>query len=481
MAEQSLKDKTVKGVGWTAAESVLRYGISFVVGIILARLLSPDEYGLIGIMTIFISVFEVIIDGGFIYALIRKQNAKEIDYCTVFYTNLLLSIVMAGVLFASAGLIAKFFYRAELLPLMRVMCFIVIINALSLVQKARLTKALDFKTQTKVSVTAAVLSGGIGVWMAYSGYGVWALVAQQLSNAGLATLFYWMVNHWWPKVQFSVESFKDMWTFGWKLMLSGIFNKLSGQLHHLVIGKAFSPATLGQYTRAHQFGSIFSDNLTSVIQRVTYPVMSKIQDDPVRLKDAYRRVIKTSVFPTFIMMLCLAAVAKSLIIVLLGEKWLPAAFMLQILCFSMMLYPLQALNLNAIQVMGRSDLTLRINIIKNLLIVVPITVGLLTNVYWMLLADVIRSYMCYYLNAYYCKPLLNYSMKEQLYDILPSLYIAVGVSVPVYLLSFLPLASYWVLTIQTGVGTILFFFVCRLIKPYEYNELKGILRSTIKK
>lgn len=481
MAEQSLKDKAVKGTVWTAIESVLRYGVSFVVGIILARLLSPDEYGLIGILTIFITIFEIIIDGGFINALIRKQNAKEIDYYTVFWTNLALSVVMAGILYGGAGLIAKFFEREELTALMRVMCFIVIINSLALVQKARLTKALDFKTQTKVTIISAVLSGVIGILMAYAGYGVWALVAQQLSNAGLNTLLYWIINRWWPKLQFSMESFRGMWDFGWKLMLSGIFNSLSSQLHSVVIGKAFSPATLGQYTRAYQFGSIFSGNVTSIVQRVSFPVLSTIQDDSVRLKEAYKRVIRVAMFPTFVLMLFLAAVAQPLITILIGEKWLQAAYMLQIISFSMMLHPLQALNLNAIQVMGRSDLTLRINIIKNVLIVIPVTVGILTNIYWMLLADVFRSFICYYLNAYYSKPIINYPIKEQVADVFPSLYVALGVAMPVFALSFLPISVYLLLPLQIIVGGCVFYLWCSKTKMYEYREILSIVSGIMRK
>lgn len=477
--EQSLKDKAVKGVGWTAAETVMRYGVSFVVGVILARLLSPDEYGLIGILTVFIAIFEVIINAGFIYALIRKNDAKEIDYCTVFYTNLVLSILMAGVLYAGAGLIADFFERAELRDLVHVMSSVLIINALSLVQKARLTVALNFKTQTTVSVTAAVISGIVGIVMAYLGYGVWALVMQQLSCSLLTTLLYWIVNKWIPKIQFSLDSFKEMWNFGWKLMLSGIFNSLSAQIHQIVIGKAFSPATLGQYTRANQFGSIFSDNLTGIVQRVTYPVMSKIQDDPIRLKESYRKVIKTTVFPTFVLMLCLAAVAKPLIVVLLGEKWTAASYMLQIICPFFMIYPLQALNVNVIQVMGRSDLTLRINIIKNLLTIIPVTIGLLTNIYWMLVADAVKSYLCYYLNAYYSKPLINYSIKEQIKDILPSLYVALAVSIPVFLLSFINISYFILLPIQLICGTVLFFFICKKFEIPEYAELKDIVIALI--
>lgn len=473
MAEQSLKDKTVKGTAWTAIESVLRYGVSFVVGIILARLLSPDEYGLIGILTIFITIFEIIIDGGFINALIRKQNAKEIDYCTVFWTNLMLSLIMAGILFSGAGLIARFFERAELVPLMHVMSSIVIINALSLVQKTRLTKALNFKTQTIVSVLSVVCSGIIGIWMAYAGFGVWALVAQQLSNAGIATLLYWIFNKWIPKFQFSVDSFRDMWNFGWKLLVSGLLNNLSGQLSHAVIGKVFSPATLGQYTRGNQFGALFSSNITTVVQRVTFPVLSEIQDDHARLKEAYRKVIRITVFPTFIMMMSLAACAKPLLIVLIGEKWIEAAYFLQIISFSLMLNPLHALNLNAIQVMGRSDLTLRINIIKNILIIIPISIGILTNIYWMLVAEVFRGYVCYYLNAYYSKPLLNYSIVEQIKDIWPSLRIALLVGLILYLISFLPVKPLLVLVVQAVTAIIITFVIYIKSDTYEIALIKG--------
>ena len=475
MSEDDLQQKTVRGIGWTAAESVLKYGVSFVVGVILARLLSPDEYGLIGILTIFITVFEIIIDGGFINALIRKQNAKGIDYSTVFFTNLVLSIFMAGVLFFSSDLIASFFKRPELIPLMRVMCSIVIINALSLVQKARLTKLLDFKTQTKVSLIAAICSGLIGVWMAYNGFGVWALIAQQLSNAGITTILFWLFIRWFPKFQFSIGSFKEMWGFGWKLMLSGIFNSVSSQLHQVVIGKVFSPATLGQYTRAMQFGNIFSANITTVVQKVTFPVLSEIQDDSTRLKNAYKKVIKLTVFPTFLCMMCLAACSKPLILLLLGEKWMQASYLLQILCFTMMLYPLHALNLNAIQVMGRSDLTLKINIYKNLLIIFPIIIGLIFNIYWMLIADFFRNCICYYLNAYYTKYVIDYPIKEQLYDVFPFLKICAIVAIPTYLLTLLPLNNLVVLLLQALCIFTITIVYCEMKRLDEYFILKQIV------
>lgn len=481
MAEQGLKDKTVRSVGWSAAETILRYGVSFVVGIILARLLSPDEYGLIGILTVFIAFSEVIIDGGFINALIRKQKAEDIDYCTVFYFNLVLSIVLAGIIFLCSGLIANFFNREELVSLTKVMSSILIINALALVQRTRLTKAINFKPLMKIGVASSVVSGAVGIAMAYKGFGVWALVGQQLSAATTNTILLWVANRWLPKLQFSVKSFKELWDFGWKLLVSGILNRLSSEIQHLIIGKIFSPATLGQYTRAHQFGSIFSSNVTTVVQKVTFPVLSTIQDDPERMKDAYKRVIKVTVLPTFVFMLGLAAVAKPLLFVLIGPKWDEAPYFLQIICFSLMLYPLHALNLNAIQVMGRSDLTLKINIIKNLLVVIPITLGLFFGIYWMLVANVARGYFSYYLNAYYSKPLLNYSIKEQISDIFPSLKVALITAVPVFLLSFIPISYYVLLPIQIVVGSIIAVAACEIMKLPEYFEIKTIVFKTIQK
>lgn len=475
MEEDSLKNKTLRGVGWSATDAVIRYGITFVVGIILARLLTPDQYGLIGILTIFVEIFNIIIDGGFSNALIRKKNAKDIDYSTVFVTNMGLSVIMAAALFFNAALIARFFKRPELVSLTRVMSVMILINALAVIQRVRLTKNIDFKTQTKVSFICGIISGGVGVGMALGGLGVWALVAQQISNAVLSTLFLWIFNKWVPSIKFSIDSFKDLWGFGWKLLASGLLNALSGQVQNAVIGKIYQSATLGQYTRASQFGSLFSGNLTAVIQRVTFPILSIIQDDPVRLKASYKRIIKLTIFPTFILMLCIAACAKALLYVLIGPQWGDAVVYLQIISFSMMLYPLHSLNLNAIQIMGRSDLTLRINIIKNLLMIFPIIIGIFINIYWMLLADVIRGYICYYLNVYYSGPLLKYSIKEQILDILPSFGIAIAVALPVYGLSFLSLPPALVLGIQIITSICLAILASEKTRLQEYIELKSIV------
>lgn len=464
---------------WSAIETGARYGISFLVGIVLARLLSPDEYGLIGILTIFINFFNVIVDGGFTNAIIRKQGAKDIDYCTVFYINFCVSFLLCIILFLCAPIIAQYFDREELVSLTRVMSLAVLINGLGIVQKAKLTKAIDFKSQTKISLTASFISGVVGIAMAAIGFGVWALVAQQLTQLSLNTILLWLSTKWLPKLQFSLESFRDLWSFGWKLLVSGILDSLSTEVTHAVVGKCYSPITLGKYTRAKQFSDIFSGSLTSIIQRVTYPVLSSIQDDAQRLKEAYRMVIKVTCLPTFILMMCLAAVSRPMILVLIGEQWEECAKYLQIICFSAMLFPLHALNLNAIQVMGRSDLTLKIKVLKTLLQIIPIMLGIIFNIYCMLIASIFTSLVAYYLNAYYSKPLLNYGINEQVKDILPSICISLIINLPIYLLSFLEYSPIFILCLQLIAFILISAILLEKSKLQEYLEIKNIVCTKI--
>ena len=265
MAEQSLKDKTVKGVGWSAADTFLGYGMSFVVGIVLARLLSPNEYGLIGLTTIFIVVLESIVDSGFSTALIRKKVATEDDYNTMFITNLVLSVLMFLLLFFCAPLIAKFFERPELIGLVRVMGILIIIQSFSIVQHTVLTKRIDFKTKTKSSLIAAIGSGIVGIGMAMGGCGVWSLVGQRLSKEFIYTLCLWIFNRWWPHFRYSFDSLRYMWGFGWKMLVSGLLDRIWTQLYQVVVGKFYSPATLGQYSRAKEYAGLLSSNFQTIV------------------------------------------------------------------------------------------------------------------------------------------------------------------------------------------------------------------------
>lgn len=481
MAEVSLKDKTIKGTMWSVVENATRMSITFVVSIILARLLSPEEYGLIGILTIFIAIFNAIVDGGFTNALIRKQDATDADYSTVFYTNLILSVVLAAGLFISAKPIAIFFERPELVLLTRVMSSVVVINALAIVQRARTTKVIDFKTQTKITFISSIGSGAIGIAMAYMGYGVWALVSQQFFNQLLSAVFYWIYNKWIPKLIFSWVSFKEMWSFGSKLLVSGLLDTAWKEINQVVIGKCYSPATLGLYTRAKQFADICSSNLTAVVQRVSYPVLSTIQEDRERLKSTYQRIIKTTMLPTFVLMLGMAACAEAMIQLLLGNQWLECVPMLQIICIYGMLYPLHAINLNMLQVQGRSDLFLKLEIIKKIIAIGPLLLGIFVNIYWMLVGNVLTGLISYYLNAYYSGPFLNYSIKEQVKDILPSFGIAVSMALPVFAMNYISINYYILLPLQVLVGATITIGICEKVKLPEYLEIKCIAISVINK
>lgn len=480
MAE-SLKQKTVKGVGWSFADNIANQGITFLVGLVLARLITPEEYGLIGIILIFVAVFDSIVNCGFSNALIRKNDANDTDYNTVFIVNMVLSVVLFIAFFFSAQFIADFFGQPLLKPLTQVMGSIVIIHALAIIQRTVLIKRIDFKTQTKASVISSVTSGVIGITMAFYGYGVWSLVGQQLSRALLNTVCLWIYSHWWPKLQFSWNSFRELFGFGWKLLVSSLIDTVWKEIYQVVIGKCYAPATLGQYTRAHQFGSIFSSNLNTVIQRVSYPVLSSLQNNKERMKEGYRRVIKVTMLVTFVLMLGLAAVAKPMIQVLVGDQWLVAAEFLPIICLQMMLYPLHALNLNMLQVQGRSDLFLKLEIIKKCVAVIPVSLGIFVGIYWMIWGSVFTGMFAYYLNSYYSGKFLNYSILTQIRDILPSFGIAVVMATVTYVLSLLPLSPFILLPIQVMAGAGITIALCERLKQPEYQEIKSMALSVLRK
>lgn len=480
MAE-SLKQKTVKGVGWSFVDAISGQGITFLVGLVLARLITPEEYGLIGIILIFVAVFDSIVNCGFSNALIRKNDANDTDYNTVFIVNMVLSVVLFVAFFFSARFIADFFGQPLLKPLTQVMGSIIIIHAFAIIQRTVLVKRIDFKTQTKASVISSVTSGVIGITMAFYGYGVWSLVGQQLSRALLNTTCLWMYSRWWPKLQFSWSSFRELFGFGWKLLVSSLIDTVWKEIYQVVIGKCYAPATLGQYTRAHQFGSIFSSNLNTVIQRVSYPVLSSLQNDKERMKEGYRRVIKVTMLVTFVLMLGLAAVSKPMIQVLVGDQWLIAAEFLPIICLQMMLYPLHSLNLNMLQVQGRSDLFLKLEIIKKCVAIIPLSLGIFVGVYWMIWGSVFTGMFAYYLNSYYSGKFLNYSILTQIKDILPSFGIAVMMATVTYAISLLPLSPFILLPVQIITGAVVTLALCEHFKRPEYLEIKSMALSVLRK
>lgn len=481
MVKQSLKDKTIKGTMWSAIDNVAQFGVAFLVSIVLARLLSPDDYGLIGIITIFTSVCTAIIGGGFSSALIRKKSPTDDDYNTAFIINLGLSLVLYAIVFLCSPLIADFFGREELVALTRVSSLTMIIGALAIVQQVRLTKRIDFKTQTKITLGASVASGVVGIAMALLGLGVWALVIQSVLAQLLRTALLWFFNHWTPSLRFSKQSFNELFGFGWKLMVSGILDNVWKELYQLVVGKFYSSATLGQYTRAKGFSQMFSSNLTGVIQRVTYPVLSDIQDEKERMIAAYRKIIKTTMFITFALMFALGAVSEPLLYCLIGEKWHEAATYLPLICLVGSLYPLHAINLNMLQVQGRSDLFLGLEIIKKIIGLVPLFIGAFVGIFPMLYATVLTSIISYFLNSYFPGKLLGYTSWMQIKDITPSFALSLTMAVVVFLLKYLPISNWFILPIQIALGMALFMFLCKVTRIEEAKEIKDMINPILNK
>lgn len=481
MAEQSFKDKTVKGVGWSAVDSILGHGITFLVGIVLARLLTPSEYGLIGIVTIFITIFNAIIDSGFSQALIRKKDVNNDDYNTMFITNLALSIFLFLVLFFCAPAISRFFNRPELINLSRVMGIVLIIHALSITQNTILTKKIDFKTKTKASLISAVLSGVVGISMAFNGFGVWALVGQQITKQLVNTICLWVLNRWWPSFTFSNKCFKYMWGFGWKMLASSLLDNIWNQLYQVVVGKFYSPSTLGQYSRSKEYASIFSVNIQATVGRVTFPVLAEMQDNSSRMVNGYRRIIKVTMFVTALCMISLGAIAEPLIYCLIGPQWHQAATFLPLICISMSLYPLHAINLNMLKVQGRSDLFLGLEIIKKIIAIGPICLGIFVDIYLMVAGTVVTGFISFFLNSYYSGKFLGYTSWKQLKDIAPSYGLSILIALSVYFLKFLPLSMWIILPMQLVVGAVVFFLLVNIYRIEEYEEVKGMLKPMLNK
>ena len=476
MPDSSLKQKTVRGVSWSAIDNAAQYLVSFGVSIVLARLLTPDDYGLLGIIAIFTAVSVSLINGGFTTALIRKKDVTDDDYNTAFIVNLCMSLLLYAIIFFCAPLIADFFGRQELVSLTRVVSLGMVFGALAMVQQTRLTKRIDFKTQTKITLIASVCSGVLGIAMAFMHLGVWSLVAQQLSSQVIRTFLLWLYNKWVPQLRFSSSSFRNLFGFGWKMMLSNLLDTVWKELYQVIVGKFYSPATLGQYTRAKGFAQLFSSNLTSVVQRVTYPVLSNIQEDKERITAAYRRIIKTTMFIATICMFFLGAVSEPLLYCLIGPKWHEASTYLPLICVSMSLYPLHAINLNMLQIQGRSDLFLLLEVIKKIISLVPIFVGAFVGIMPMLYVNLIVGVIAYFLNSFWSGKFMGYSSWMQLLDIAPSFGIATLIAVSVWFLKYLPVSNWFILPLQIIIGAFVFFIVVHVTKIPEYSEVKDIVK-----
>ena len=475
-----LKSKALRGLFWSFSQIVGQQGIQAVVLIILARLLMPDEFGLIAMLTIFIVVAKSFVDSGFGEALIQKKDATYLDECSIFYFNISLGAAMAGLLCLAAPWIAAFYGRPVLTPLTRVLSLNVMISAFGIVQTARLAKRIDFKTQMKVGMTAVALSGPIGIIMAYQGFGVWSLVAQSLGSNLSRTALLWVFHRWRPAWTFSFASLRTMFPFGSKLLFSGLLDVVFSNLYLIVIGKMYSAANLGFYSRAKSLQQLPVSFLSASVGRVTFPIFSSVQDDKARLKRGIRKALATISMLNFPMMIGLAVVAKPLVLVLLTDKWLPCVPYLRLFCAAGLLYPLHAINLNVLKAQGRSDLFFRLEILKKSLVVIAVAITYRWGISAMICGGIATSCSSYYLNVYYTGKLLDYSVTEQIRDVFPCLMLASMMGGGVHLLDYVPFPNQLTLLVaQVAVGIALYVSLCHLFKLPSFVETMELAKPKL--
>lgn len=474
--ETKLKSKAVHAGAWSFVDAFSMRIIQFVVGVILARKLLPEQFGLIGMLLIFTALAQTFLDSGFGAALIQKQKVSEKDINSVFYFNIVAGIVIVCCLYVFSPWIASFYNQPILTPLLRLLSLVIIINSFGMVQNVLLRKAIDFKTQTKVTFTASTLSGIIGISMAYLGWGVWSLVAQQIAKATFQTMLYWFFNDWRPSRTFSFQSLREMSHFGSRLLAAGLLNQFFENIYLLVIGKLFLPADLGFYTRANNLQKLPSTTLSSVVSRVTFPIFSTIQDDQERVKRGMKKVLTIFALINFPMMLGLSVVAPPLVLVLLTEKWAPCIPYFQLLCIIGLMYPLHLINLNVLQAMGRSDLFLKLEIIKKTLTVASIVITYRFGILAMISGQVIVSFVSYYLNAFYNRELIDYPITEQIHDIYPYFFISILMAIAVYLVTYISFNNQLaLLSIQIIAGAIVYATLCHFFRLSAYIDLTNII------
>lgn len=477
----SLKQKTIKGVSWSFVEQILTRGVNFVIGIILARLLSPTDYGLVGMMGIFIAISQIFIDGGLTNALIREKDAREEDYSTVFFFNLILGVLFYFLLFFTAPVIAHFYVQPLLKPLLRVMSLILVIGSLGSVQGTMLTKKVDFRTKFIISILASLLSGALGIFCAMKGLGPWALIAQTLTATFVFTLLTIVFVRWMPHFRFSMASFKRLFSYSSKLLAASLINALYSHGYPLVIGKRFTAEDVGLFTRAQQFPTVANETMISTFNRVAYPVFSQIQDDDQRLYHVYDKYIQVFCFFTFPVLLGLCGCARPVVSLLLTDKWLDCVPMMRIMCISLLPIGLVRINTNILYVKGRSDLALRMEIIKKSIMFAIMFISMFFGLMAMCYGLIINTLIDLYFSSYYSGKILGFSLTRQLKNTFPYLLISLFILGEALLFShYIPNNLLSILT-SLIVCPVTYYLLCRALKVYAYNEAIDSFRTLRKR
>ncbi|WP_170270153.1 MOP flippase family protein [Heliorestis acidaminivorans] len=473
-----LKSQTINGLIWSAIEKFGAQIIHLGIYIVLARQLLPEHFGLIAMLAVFIAVGQTFVDSGFGSALIQKQDTTRIHYSSTFYFNIALGLLGAAVLWLSAPYIASFYNQPELVLLTQFMALNLIIGSFGIIQTNIITKKLDFKTLTKVSLLASVTSGIIGITLAFMGFGVWSLAIQAVSNTLFRTALLWLLNSWRPSFEFSFQALGELFGYGSRLLASSLLDTVFQNIYQITIGKVYSATDLGYYTQARRLEEIPTQTLSSVVGRVAFPAFSKIQNDQQRLKKGIKKGLTTLVLFNFPLMIGLAVTAEPLVLVLLTEKWAPAIPYLQVLCIVGLTYPLHTINLNLLKAKGRSDLFLRLEIIKKVLVVVTIFITYRWGIMAMIYGQVVTSMVGYFINSYYTGQLIDYNAREQIKDVFPYLAASLFMGTIVYALGTLEFPNMLTLLIaQVITGMIVYPTLCFLLRLSAFVEGLDILQS----
>lgn len=478
----SLAKKTTVGVIWNFAEMMSRRGISVVITLLLARFLTPDDYGLVAMMSVFTTVATELMESGFRQAIIRKENAKQADFNTAFYSNIALGILSYSALFLSAPLISDFYNEPRLTLLIRVVGLTILMSSLQVIQSAILNRELKFKAQLQVTIPATLVSGTVAVLMAYYGYGVWALITQMLVSSALITVFLWSLKLWRPTTEVSMESFREMYGFGSKIFLSNLLDIVFTNIYVIVIAKIFTTAIAGYYYFAQKIRDIALTQFVKTIQVVTFPALATLQNDEIALKNGYRKVIQVTTYLVFPGLVFLAALAEPFFVLVLNDKWMPAVPYLQLMCIAGIMSPLHTINLNILQIKGRSDLLLYLEIFKKIFTAIILYISMKYGVIGILIGQIITNTLSYLPNSYFAGKMINYPAGEQAADFVPNLLLSGSIAAVIYYaVSILVLPSYIELIVFGLLGVSLYILISYLIKLDSLFIIEKIIRDTIQK
>lgn len=475
------QNKVILNLIWRFAERCGAQGVSLVVSIILARLLAPEVYGIIALVTVFTTILQVFVDGGMGNALIQKKDADDLDFSTIFFFNVFICIILYLGMFVSAPYIAKFYNTPELVEIIRVLSLTIVISGVKNVQQAYVSRNMLFKRFFFSTLGGTIGAAVVGIIMAYNGFGVWSLVAQQLFNVTVDTIILWITVKWRPKLKFSFERLKGLFSFGWKLLASNLIDTVYRNIRQLIIGKMYSAQDLSYYNRGKQFPNFIITNINTSIDSVLLPAMSNEQENVNKVREMTRKSIKVSTYVMAPLMMGLAFMASNIVSLILTDKWLQSVPFLQIFCITYMFYPIHTANLNAIKAMGRSDLILKLEIIKKtvgiILLLSTMWFGVMAMAYSLLISSVISQIV----NSWPNKKLLNYSYINQLKDILPSIVIAIFMGACVKILEILNLPLILTIITQVLVGFIIYVLLSKLFKLEVFEYICDMLKIAFNK